>query len=284
MRPPDLTSLLLVLIAFLPRQHPSLVSLSRSPLFLSAVSSSLSTISPLSRLLGMLVAEIVSNRSIDPSSGVQPLDFGTVWEGKEAEKERIREIRDTIDEVERGLEGEGWKELLRGAYEKSEADSAPTTSRPRPRHNTKPVQPTEIEEPAQPPPKRPLISIIDSDGEEDEDLKPYPLPAGPSESTLEALSSSDPSLYQSAYSQPSTHPSQSRRRGKLRPPVYVFELTEYLRGKDPDGGSSGQKKEEADQEAERVEMGLKEGEGLIRRKANWGNELSESNFLAHFVQ
>ncbi|GAA5880743.1 hypothetical protein JCM16303_004335 [Sporobolomyces ruberrimus] len=275
-----LTSLLLVLIASLPQMHPSLVSLSRSPLFLSAVSSSLSSVSPLSRLLGMLAAEYVSNRSLDPNAGVQALDFGSgIWDGDGFEKEKIRELRGILKEVEKGFQVEGWKEVLRKTY----AQDTDTIRAIPPvgsglKHNPKPLKPTSVEEPTPGRPKRPLISIVGSDDEDDEEeeLNAYPLPPRPSDATLEALSSSDPSLYQSTYSTPSTHPSQSRRRGKLRPPVYVFELTEYLRGKDPDGGSNGQKKEEADQEAERVEMALKEGEGLIRRKAGWGNELKEN--------
>ncbi|GAA6004804.1 hypothetical protein JCM11491_002237 [Sporobolomyces phaffii] len=271
-----LTSLLLVLIASLPPTHPSLVALSRSPVFLNAVSSSLSTVSPLSRLLGMLVAEYVSNRSVDPGSGIQPLDFGSaIWEGDGVEKDKIRDLRAMFEDVEKGLQVDGWKEVLSETYAGDGGPTGVKTAKPRTRHNSRPVQATSVEEPAQPPPKRPLISIIGSDDEEDE-LEPYPLPSGPSPSTLEALSSADPSLYQSAYSTPSSHPSQSRQRGKLRAPVYIFELTEYLRGKDPDGGSEGQKKEEADQEAERVEMALREGEALIRRKAGWGNELKEN--------
>lgn len=247
----------------------------------------------MSRLLGMLVAEVVSNRALDPASGVEPLDFGAgIWDGDAPGKGTIRDLRNLYRDVETGyLDVQGWKGLLSATYpldgdaDPTRAERNSSAARARPRHDPKPVQPTSVEEPAQPRPKRPLISIVGSDDDEDdsleaqgEKLKPYPLPAGPSDATLDALSSSDPSLYQSAYSTPSAHPTSTRRRGKLRPPVYIFELTEYLRGKDPDGVASGQNKEEADQEAERVEMALKEGEGLIRRKSGWGHELSESLF------
>ena len=65
----------------------------------------------------------------------------------------------------------------------------------------------------------------------------------------------------------------TRRRGKLRAPVYIPELVAYLKGKEPEGG-----KEPADEEAERVEMALKEGEALVRRKRDWGGELGQSLF------
>ncbi|GAA6060262.1 hypothetical protein JCM10212_003962 [Sporobolomyces blumeae] len=275
-----LTSVLLVLVASLPPAHPDLVSLSRSPLFLNAVSASLSTLSPLPRYLGMLVAELVSNRSTDPASGIQPLDFGpSVWDGDGAEKDKVREVKKLFNDVvhEGGTEDQttkGWQELLRNVYEARQAGSQPSRaphSKPA-ASDAKPVLPTSVEEPAQPAPKRPLISIIGSDDEDDlVEFAPRSLPPGPSEATLEALSSSDASLYQSAYTTPSTHPSQTRRRGTLRPPVYIAELTAYLGGKDPEGG-----KEEADAEAERQEVGLKEGEALIRRKAGWGGELKEN--------
>ena len=52
----DLTSLLLHLVVSLPVRHSAVISLSRSSDFLEAVSSHLSLVAPLTRLLGMLVA------------------------------------------------------------------------------------------------------------------------------------------------------------------------------------------------------------------------------------
>ncbi|GAA5891676.1 hypothetical protein JCM5296_005508 [Sporobolomyces johnsonii] len=271
-----LTSLLLDFVVSLPPLHPDVVDLSRSPAFLSAVSAHLTLISPTQRLLGMLVAEVVSGRTVDPASGVQPLNFGDeIWAGETAEKVLVRMLREEIEEVEsgEGKQAEGWQDWLRRVYS-STPQPAPA-ARPRPvKVNQTPIHPTSVEEAPSAPPKRPLISIIDSDGSDsDSDLQPYPLPGGPSKATLEALSSDDPSLYQSAYpSSSSTNPaSQTRKRGKLRPPVYVPELVAYLKGEDPEGG-----KEEADAQAERVEIGLREGAALIRRKAGWGGELKEN--------
>ncbi|GAA5870224.1 hypothetical protein JCM8547_006920 [Rhodosporidiobolus lusitaniae] len=278
-----LTSLFLLSVVSLPPLHPAAVELSRSPAFLSAVSTHLSLVAPLQRLLGMLVAEVVSSRTVSPGAELKPLSFGEeIWGGEEPEKRVARRLREVVEEVAQGKmkKVEGWQEVLRQAYERDEASSRPAQPLPA-KVNSQPLQPSSVEEPLPPPPaaaKRPLISII-GDSDSDDDLTPYPLPLPPSSSTLEILNSSDPALYHSAFPSPQSSTSgpgggasQTRKRGKLRPPVYVPELVAYLKGSDPEGGKS----EEADGQAERVEMGLKEGEGLVRRKAGWGGELSEN--------
>ncbi|BGO98415.1 telomere binding protein [Rhodotorula toruloides] len=274
-----LTSLLLSLVVSLPPLQPDLVTLSRSPAFLSAVSTHLSLVAPLQRLLGMLVAEIVSARTVDPKGELKPLDFGAeIWAGDSPDKSKIRHLRGVLAQVEAAAAGkvEGWQDVLR------QLSSSKATSSQAPAPGpiaTAPLKPTSVEEPPVQPakPKRPMISII-GDDDSDDDFEPLPLPPGPSEATLEALASDDPALYHSAFPSqqaatagPAGGASHTRKRGKLRPPVYIPELVAYLKGEDPQGA-----KEEADGEAERVEMGLKEGEALVRRKAGWGGELREN--------
>jgi telomere length regulation protein len=270
-----LTSLLLHLVVSLPVRHSAIIALSRSPDFLEAVSSHLSLVAPLTRLLGMLVAEIVSNRTVDPNGNVKPLAFGDeIWAGEDSAKETVRTLRVLLSSAEKRDDEENWQDALRSRYSPSTATSGVDPQRLAPSLEREPLKPTSIEEPAAPRPKRPLISIIGED-EDDDDLEPYDLPPPPSASVQAALESEDPALYQSAFPSQSAAtsgaagaPSQTRKRGRLRPPVYIAELVSYLKGKDPQGA-----KEEADGEAERIEMGLKEGESLIRRKAGWGGEL-----------
>ncbi|GAA6029657.1 hypothetical protein JCM8097_000988 [Rhodosporidiobolus ruineniae] len=274
-----LTSVLLLSISAIPPLHPSIVALSRSPAFLNAVSTHLSLVAPLQRLLGMLVAEIVSARTVEPSGELKPLSFGDeIWGGNEQEKKVVRGLRETVEAfaASEGKKAEGWQDVLRRNYARDESASPP--SRPAPKVDSTPLQPTSFEEPPAPPVKRPLISIIGEDDSDDEVLTPYPLPPGPSGPTLDALNSDDPALYHSAFPSqasatagPAGGASHTRKRGRLRPPVYVPELVAYLKGTDPEGG-----KEEADGEAERVEVGLREGEALVRRKAGWGGELKEN--------
>lgn len=215
----------------------------------------------------MLAAEYISERTVTSMNNVQPLSFGEeVWSA--AGEARI--VTDNIRRILRDLERvdtvtDGWQDYLREAWTE-QPEPVPLARPPAPMAQaaatTKQTSSTSTT-------RRPLISIIDDDEEDDDDLQPYPLPAPPSAATLDALASEDASLYATALPQASA--STTRKRGKLRPPVYVPELTAYLKGVDPDGG----KKEEADGEAERVELGLREGEGLVRRKTGWGGELSE---------
>lgn len=259
-----LTTLLLVAIARLPRQHSAVIEASRSAAFLGAISAHLSLLDGTQRYLGMLVAEYVSTRSVSLSGELKPLSFGDdVWNDAGEAGQAAARIRELLEEVE-SLDDTavaGWQAMLGSAWHSS------PVSRPPP-----PPPPAEIfktlpKATAEPSLRRSLISVID-DGDDEDDLQPYPLPAPPSAATLDALASDDASLYSTALPQTST--SATRKRGKLRPPVYIPELTAYLKGADPEG-----KKEEADGEAERIEVGLREGESLVRRKAGWGGELSE---------
>lgn len=278
------TALFLSSVVSLPAQHPSLVTLSRSPSFLAAVSTHFSLVAPLPRFLGMLVAEVVSSRTVTHDGELKPLSFGEdMWVGDKPEQATARELRVSVNGLAEAVakgKVEGWQEALRKAFD--DGDNAAESARSRPiKVNSAPLKPSSVEEPADPPTKRPLISIIGSDdSDSDDDLEPYALPPGADSSTREALSSADPALYHSAFPSqasatagPAGSASQTRRRGKLRPPVYVAELVAYLKGQDPQGA-----KEEADGEAERIEVGLREGEAIVRRKAGWGGELRASFF------
>lgn len=219
----------------------------------------------------------MSSRTVDPNGTVKPLAFGDeIWAGEDSAKETIRTLRALLSSAEKRDDAKNWQDALRSRYSSSTTSRVDPQHRP-PRLEREPLKPTSVEEPAPPPrPKRPLISIIgEDDDDDDDDLEPYDLPPPPSASVQAALDSEDPALYQAAFPSPSAAtsgaagaPSQTRKRGRLRPPVYIAELVSYLKGKDPQGA-----KEEADGEAERIEMGLKEGESLIRRKAGWGGEL-----------
>lgn len=284
-----MTSLLLHLVVSLPVRHGAVVRLSRSPAFLEAVSGHLSLVAAPARLLGMLVAEVVSARSIDPAGAVKPLAFGSeIWDGSDLASHAVATVRalraDLGDAEHREDESGGWQDELR-SWVDATATTSTVDSRPAARgtESAESIRPTSVEEPAPSPPrrpKRPLIAIIGED--DDGDLEPYHSPPPPPSAAVQtALESDDPALYHSAFPAPATPAgaagalgsSQTRKRGRLRPPVYVPELVAYLKGRDPDGAGVSNGKEEADGEAERIEMGLREGEGLIRRKAGWGGEL-----------
>ena len=234
------TALFLSSVVSLPSLDPFLVTLSRSPSFLNAVSTHFSLVAPLPRLLGMLVAEIVSSRTVELEGALKPLSFGDdMWAGDKPEQRTVRQLRASLDELSQAtMTGrvDGWQKTLREAFVAADEDEQARASarRPPPRVNTVPLKASSVEEPVvAAPTKRPLISIIGSDDSDsdDDDLKPFALPPGPSEATLEALSSTEPALYHSAlpsqasatagpagsFARPSTSPSSSRTsRGRTR--------------------------------------------------------------------
>ncbi|SCV73705.1 BQ2448_6135 [Microbotryum intermedium] len=264
-----LSTLLILSISSLPPSHPSLVAISRSTTFIQAISTHLSLLHHTVRLLGMLIAEIISAKALARGSEMKALTFGEeIWNGQGEGKDLCRMLRGI--EVGTSEEIQGWQEESKSAFvEKMEVVTTaplrvPTTPLPTPN------VPTVKEN------KAPLISIIDADSSDSEfdpeELPRYPTPLKPSLATLKALHSPDPSLYATTIPSSASPSTSTRKRGdKLRPPVYVPELTAYLKGLDPEG-----RKEEVDQEAERVEVGLTEGEGLVRRKKGWGGELDEN--------
>ncbi|SCZ88551.1 BZ3501_MvSof-1269-A2-R1_Chr10-2g02583 [Microbotryum saponariae] len=231
-----LSTLLILLISSLPPAHPSLISLSRSTTFIQAISTHLTLLQTTVRLLGMLIAEIVSAKALPEGSGMKALSFGEeIWEGNGEGRSLCRFLRG----VEKGNaeDTKGWQELLRFAFVESRGEALKTElDRVPKRSSPAPIVPVEKDK------KAALISL------------PRPLPLRHCHTLLLPPFNINP-----------------KKRGRLRPPVYVAELTAYLKGLDPEG-----KKEEVDQEVERVEVGLREGEGLVRRKKGWGGELEEN--------
>lgn len=277
----DISTLLIALLASLP--PTSALQLSRSPSFLTSIGTHLNLTSNKrsTRLLGMMVAEEVSRLSPlsqPPLKGKEPLpklSFGEVWDDEDDEDVKLVQGVRKFCFLLSGKLGGGdkkWQELLRTAWWRIEPP------KPAPQNRRLPLlanpQSSTV---VAPPPKRSLIVEINEDPD---DLQPFSLPTPPSASVLEALETPDPSLYATLLPRTSAAATTTRRRGNLRPPVYIPELTEYLRGKDPEGG-----KEDAEEESERVKVGLEEGAGLVRRKKGWGGEVGKLNFvsLSHAV-
>ncbi|KAI5476628.1 hypothetical protein MNV49_007465 [Pseudohyphozyma bogoriensis] len=264
-----LSTLLLLLLHRLPSPESATLarSLSLDPLFLRAVSSHLGIQKEGTRLSGMLVAEEVSTLAQLGQAGEgTKLDFG-VWSGGGPPVARLTRVRERLSKQDPSSgrdQEETWKALLR---ERLQPASAP--SKPVPRQlivSTPPASlPTHPATTDQSRPRQPLIQMVDPD-----DLQPlHELSPPPSQDFIEELETGDASLYSTLLPKPSA--SQTRARGKLRPPVYIAELTSYLRGQDPEG-----RKEDADEEAERMMVGLRDGEVLVRRKSGWGGEVEEN--------
>lgn len=258
----DETRLLLLLLLLLPVRHPTVRTLSFSRSFLNAISESMSQLDQHKRFLGLLVAELVSERSVD--EGVQPLCFGDVWDGKGDARPSVKDLRasvlafkipdpatlsDALHSLRVSLANAHLTPVL--SKRPLRAATATTTAQSATVVNGNEKQ------------KKPLIQVIEP---VEEDLQPYAMPAAPSDAYLETLSSDDPSLYASAM--PSTNDSSTRRKGRIRPPVYILELIAYING-------TQEQKAEEDEKADRIEIALQNGEDLVRRKKGWGTELGQ---------
>ena len=240
--------LLLLCLARLPQQDATVRSFSADRAFLDAVQTHLSSTRQPQRLLGMLVAEVVSQRSVDRSSGLAPLDFGTdVWAGDDATRIDVRALRALVD-APADTDVPGWAELI--AAEPAAPRTVAVVAQPvrsPPRVNGKPKV-------------APKIAVLSSSTpDEDDDLVAYALPDEPSDSDDEA-----------APAEAATRAPGSKRP---RPPVYIGDLAAFLRTDSKDANAA----------AERIAVALKSGEALIRRKAGWGRELGASARLRTWV-
>ena len=276
-----LSAVLVGTLSALPAMHPSILALSHSPAFLSAISAHLSSLSAPIRLSGMYVAELVSARSTDTDtesgSGNKPLSFGEVWADEEGRStadggmDAVRRLR-ALAGLEKGdwavedwLEPEEGEGVVEQEEEQARTDSAQAKAMASARaamdgrRGSPALKATA--------PASGKIQVISSDYDDydrsgsdggggdgaEEDLQPFALPPLPPAADLKDLE--DPTIQTSLDA-----------KNRIHPPVYLPDLLAYLRS----GNDSTDK-----QAAEKVAAGLKEAEGLIRRKGAWGSELRE---------
>lgn len=207
---------------------------------------------PSIRHLGMLTAEIVSNRSLEEGGPVAPLDFGKdVWDN--ASTTAWRSIRSFLTQSPAHERSEDMTINLSSFFSDLNVSNAvrytPQVT-PKDLVRDKPsadFPPREPKKPARAK-ARPIIQVLDalstSDDEEDGELQPLALP---DEDVDEAIDVNDLSTF-------------TPQKKKVKPPVYIADLSGYLRAND---------------DAEKTELGLKHAAPLIRKKAGWGKELEE---------
>ena len=236
---------------------------------------------PAIRRLGMLVAEIVSERSIPesqvddsqademaelksgleaddpmmskPKSGTKRLKFGAgTWEGQGQGKEEARWLRGALDvndnDAVLGDNEEAWLLGWTSAPSDSSTIVRAEVVQPDP---VRPVRsPTTKTKKA--PPSRPKIVMLDDEQAEDP-MEGY---ANPSPS-----SSRSPSPTQSYLDEITADPSlalDAAGKKKIKRPVYISQLIALLKERD---------------KPDHLEVGLKWGESLIRSKRTFGKEL-----------
>ena len=184
------------------------------------------------------------------------LDFGReIWDGFGQGKEECRRLRALVhgedDEIrlsdERDLENTTIKsDLLGWDEQKSLASDPPESKSSRVENDNLPRGRSQAKSP---PPKRTQPAEPDSD---DESLSGYSSSANSSRSP-----SPTPSYLEEVARDPM---SNTNTREKVQRPVYIIQLIELLRARE---------------EPDKLEVGLKWGESLIRRKRHFGKELGE---------
>ena len=248
--------MLLLGVCAIPKQSLYAVTLSRSQSFLHAVQGHLSTTRLAIRYLGMLAAEVLSQRSLDPAEGVKPLDFGTdLWAGDSDGKSFCRRLRALLESnFAAGVSLPPTPPISKPDVSMSASTtvSAPalrSISRSVPLSKREEKSEAKVEPSSKPKPAKIQVigTTLESGMEEDDDdLIPYAMPdadSGDSDVDLNDLATFTPG------------------KKKARPPVYLADLATYLR---------------ANEDAEKVELGLQHAVALIRKKANWGTELRKS--------
>ena len=188
--------------------------------------------------MGMLAAEIVSQRAIGAESTMKPLDFGNdIWTGEGQAQQYCFALRSlVIGSRDCDIKDKPLEKLCTLV-------TTPVSDKPELKKAIVPkvAQVTKKE----PKLSKSKIQIIDSSTphtESEDDLVPYAMPDEPEESD-------------SDLDDPSSH---TLGKKKASAPVYISDLAEYLRATD---------------NAEKLAMGLQEAAVLIRKKIGWGFEL-----------
>ncbi|KAH8180073.1 telomere length regulation protein [Sarocladium implicatum] len=211
---------LLLSAGYLFRISPIKVTiLLRSSTYLSTISNRIAATQTTARFLGMVVGESLSNLIDDKK---KKLDFH-MEETDSEEANWLKGLTKTSDDI--------------GSHSKLQSEDEIHREKPQSSARAKAKKPPKAPPKATTMPPRGIIEEIDSDDEED-DLVPYAKASDPEDSD------EDPTLVQ---------------RNKVRPPVYIRTLIEYLR----------------DTESyDKQRLALQTAPALIRRKANYGTETS----------
>ena len=247
-------TLFLLLIKSFPPSSGPLTRVSTSASFLNALTHYLSHPDRTIRYLGMMGAEEVSKRtSIDK---VQPLDFG-VWEGDEPGKAIVKKIRPVEIDWNAAARPPKDANLLGWRLDPKTRSASPTRA---PSGPPRPSSPKTSRSSTRKPRKSSKkaasaaakITVL---SDSDDSLTGYLSPTSSSSSRSDSPSPSDLDEY---IEDPTLY---APKKKKVPRPVYLGQLADLL---------------SATEEPEKLEVALKWGEALIRRKRGFGLELGES--------
>lgn len=281
---PDLTHTLLLAISLLPPLDSQLVTLSRRARFIQAIQSYLSHPDAKIRRLGMLVAEVISDRTIEeegsdepsaeqqmeelkagldveddgalkppkPPKGPKKLRFTGIWDGSGQGQEECRWLRRCVGvrDGDAPLDDVEKAWMLGWDVPEGESDAPPQPpTLPKEKTTKERGRSTSKVKP------KPKIVMLDDDQLADP-LQGY----AESEPSSSRSPSPTPSFLEEVAADPTLALDATKKR-KLKRPVYVRQLVELLRDKD---------------KPESLELALQWGEGLIRAKRGFGTEVADN--------
>lgn len=281
----DLTHLVILAVSLLPPMDSHLVTLSHRARFIQAIQAYLFHPEPKIRRLGMLIAEIMSERTIeegddasgpsedeqmkdlqdklmgedDPSraapkapGGPKRLKFGFkgAWDGDGDGKEECRMLRSSVGlrDDDASLSDGDWQLGWHRGQEEAPPPRRPDVER---EHAPKAERKGRSREPK----PKPKVVMLDPDQEAD------PLQGYESAGSESSRSRSPSPSYLAEVAADPTLALDAAKKKKLKRPVYVRQLADLLRDKDsPDS----------------IELALTYGEPLVRAKRNFGGEVVEN--------
>lgn len=237
----DVTSLLLLIVSYFPRQSEYVVSIALSPSFVTAVGQYISHLDNNIRRCGMLAAEVVATRA------GKNLDFGD-WDGDADGKSWARDLRALCSDRDIDFDPYAGDESEPAAEEGTLTEEIITAGVLEDKLTALKLT------------NASLATGYDSD----DSLTGYASPtssrsASPTPSELDEMEK-DPTL----------------RVGvkKIPRPVYLAQLGDMVR-------SARVKPGEESQEADKIEMALNVAEELIRKKRDYGTELGGFDVALH---
>lgn len=238
----DISTLLLLVVTHFPPTSNEVTSVALSPSLVSAVGAYISHSDTSVRRCGMLVAEVVASRV------GKNLSFDD-WEGDDDGRVWARRLRQLCSERDIDFEPLCEDGAVQGnGSEPGSNLTAEVTSMTAARQGS--VAKTGMQ----------AQSIADYDS--DDSLTGYASPS----------SSRSPSPTPSELQEIEKDPTLRVGQKKILRPVYLAQLGELVR-------NSGAGPSEENQEADKIEMAIKFGEELIRRKRDYGTELGESSMV-----
>ncbi|KAL4074486.1 telomere length regulation protein-domain-containing protein [Scleroderma yunnanense] len=250
-----MSALLLLLITHFPLSSPRVTAVVLSPAFISAIGQYISYGDQSIRRCGMVVAEIVASRA------GKSLDFGD-WDGDAHGRDWAKQMRTLCSKRDVDFEARYDDDEMEVRQASPPNDAVPESVTGIGKQESRTAE-------IAPPRARNAVIQVESGYDSDDSLTGYASPP----------STRSPSPTPSEMEELERNPTLRIGIKKISRPVYLTQLGDLVRS------AGGLKSSEENQEADKIEMALRVGEDLIRRKRDYGTELAENavNLVYGFI-